>query len=122
MILGALEIAIREKIPLTLVVVNDAAHGYAKGLQHALFQGRYQSSDFKEMNYADTTGEMGRHSLRMEDPKNLGGASGGDPGKVRPQSDGRGRDSWPKPDDPRSGCRIPGQDQVRRPSPLEVCM
>lgn len=74
MTLGDLETAIREKIPLTLVVVNNAAHGYVKGLQHALFQGRYQSSDFKEMNYANIAREMGCHSLRVEDPKDLAGA------------------------------------------------
>jgi acetolactate synthase-1/2/3 large subunit len=45
-----------------------------KGLQHALFQGRYQSSDFKEMNYANIAREMGCHSIRVEDPKDLAGA------------------------------------------------
>ncbi|MBP1598068.1 MAG: ilvB 1 [Acidobacteria bacterium] len=74
MTLGDLETAIREKIPLTLVVVNNAAHGYVKGLQHALFQGRYQSADFKEMNYANIAREMGCHSLRVEDPNDLAGA------------------------------------------------
>ena len=74
MSMGDLETAIREKIPLTLVVVNNAAHGYVKGLQHALFQGRYQSSDFKEMNYANIAREMGCHSIRVEDPKDLAGA------------------------------------------------
>ena len=74
MTLGDLETAIREKIPLTLVVVNNAAHGYVKGLQHALFEGRYQSCDFKEMNYANIAREMGCHSLRVEDPKDLAGA------------------------------------------------
>jgi acetolactate synthase-1/2/3 large subunit len=74
MSMGDLETAIREKIPLTLVVVNNAAHGYVKGLQHLLFQGRYQSSDFKEMNYANIAREMGCHSIRVEDPKDLAGA------------------------------------------------
>lgn len=74
MTLGDLETAIREKIPLTLVVVNNAAHGYVKGLQHALFQGRYQSSDFHEMNYANIAREMGCHSIRVENPNDLGGA------------------------------------------------
>jgi acetolactate synthase-1/2/3 large subunit len=74
MTLGDLETAVREKIPVTLIVVNNAAHGYVKGLQHILFEGRYQSSDFKEMNYAHIARNMGCHSLRVEDPKDLAGA------------------------------------------------
>ncbi|HYB20122.1 MAG TPA: thiamine pyrophosphate-dependent enzyme, partial [Thermodesulfobacteriota bacterium] len=71
MALGDLETAIREKIPLTLVIVNNAASGYVKGLQHALFQGRYQSSDLKEMNYAKIAVEMGALGIRVKDPEKL---------------------------------------------------
>ena len=53
------------------MVVNNAASGYVKGLQHALFQGRYQSSDLKEMNYANIAREMGARGIRVEDPKDL---------------------------------------------------
>ena len=74
MTLGDLETAIREKIPLTLIIVNNAASGYVKGLQHALFQGRYQSSDLKELNYANIAREMGANGIRVEDPKDLVGA------------------------------------------------
>jgi acetolactate synthase I/II/III large subunit len=71
MTLGGLETAIRERIPTTWVVVNNAASGYVKGLQHALFNGRYQSSDLKEMNYARIAQEMGAQGIRVEDPMDL---------------------------------------------------
>ncbi len=38
--LGDLETAIREPIPLTIIILNDASFGYVKSLQHAIFQGR----------------------------------------------------------------------------------
>lgn len=71
MAMGDLETAIRERIPVTYVIVNNAAFGYVKGLQYALFQGRYQSSDLKEMNYARIAQEMGAHGIRVEDPDDL---------------------------------------------------
>jgi acetolactate synthase-1/2/3 large subunit len=74
MTLGDLETAVREKIPLTLVVVNNAAMGYVKGLQHVLFEGRYQSADLKETNYANIAREMGAHAVRVEEPGDLAGA------------------------------------------------
>jgi acetolactate synthase I/II/III large subunit len=71
MSMGGLETAIRERIPAVWVIVNNAACGYVKGLQHALFQGRYQSSDLKEINYANIAREMGAQGIRIEDPKDL---------------------------------------------------
>jgi len=35
-----------------VIVVNNAASGYVKALQHAMMGGRYQSADLVEMNYA----------------------------------------------------------------------
>jgi acetolactate synthase-1/2/3 large subunit len=74
MTLGDVETAVREKVPLTLVIVNNAAMGYVKGLQHALFEGRYQSADLKETNYANIAREMGAHAIRVEDPGDLAAA------------------------------------------------
>jgi len=76
MTLGDLETAVREKVPLTLVIVNNAAMGYVKGLQHALFEGRYQSADLKETNYSNIAREMGAHAVRVEEPGALAGALG----------------------------------------------
>jgi acetolactate synthase-1/2/3 large subunit len=68
MMLGELETARRAGIGLTIVVVNNAASGYVKALQHAMFRGRYQSSDLVEMDYAAIARAMGCAGIRVEDP------------------------------------------------------
>jgi len=74
MMLGELETAKRAGIGLTVVVVNNAASGYVKALQHAMFRGRYQSSDLVEMDYAAIARAMGCNGIRVEDPDDLGKA------------------------------------------------
>jgi acetolactate synthase-1/2/3 large subunit len=74
MMLGELETAKRAGIGLTVVVVNNAASGYVKALQHAMFRGRYQSSDLVEMDYAAIARAMGCNGIRVEDPDELGKA------------------------------------------------
>jgi acetolactate synthase I/II/III large subunit len=74
MMLGELETARRAGIGLTIVVVNNAASGYVKALQHAIFRGRYQSSDLVEMDYAAIARAMGCNGIRVEDPERLGEA------------------------------------------------
>ena len=74
MMLGELETARRAGIGLTIVVVNNAASGYVKALQHAMFRGRYQSSDLVEMDYAAIARAMGCNGIRVEDPDRLGEA------------------------------------------------
>jgi acetolactate synthase-1/2/3 large subunit len=74
MMLGELETARRAAIGLTIVVVNNAASGYVKALQHAIFRGRYQSSDLVEMDYAAIARAMGCNGIRIEDPNRLGDA------------------------------------------------
>jgi acetolactate synthase-1/2/3 large subunit len=74
MMLGELETARRAGIGLTIVVVNNAASGYVKALQHAMFRGRYQSSDLVEMDYAAIARAMGCNGIRVEDPDQLGTA------------------------------------------------
>jgi acetolactate synthase-1/2/3 large subunit len=71
MMLGELETARRAGIGLTIVVVNNAASGYVKALQHAIFRGRYQSSDLVEMDYAAIARAMGCNGIRIEDPDRL---------------------------------------------------
>jgi acetolactate synthase-1/2/3 large subunit len=68
MTLGEIETARRVGANLTVVVVNNAASGYVKALQHAMFARRYQSSDLVEMNYAEIARAMGCRGLRVEDP------------------------------------------------------
>jgi acetolactate synthase-1/2/3 large subunit len=72
--LGELETARRVGAPVTVVVVNNAASGYVKALQHAMFGRRYQSSDLVEMNYAAIAEAMGCRGIRVEDPDRLADA------------------------------------------------
>ena len=75
MMLGELETAQRVKAPFTLVVVNNAASGYVKALQHSFYGAdRYQSSDLVEIDYAKTARAMGCQGIRVEDPEALAAA------------------------------------------------
>jgi acetolactate synthase-1/2/3 large subunit len=75
MAMGELETARRLGAAIVVCVFNNAASGYVKALQHAVFgPGRYQSSDLAEMDYAAVARAMGCHGLRVEDPEALEGA------------------------------------------------
>lgn len=75
MTIGEIETARRLGAPFTLVVVNNAASGYVKALQHAMYgQGGYQSSDLMEVDYAAVARAYGCHGIRVEDPDALGEA------------------------------------------------
>jgi acetolactate synthase-1/2/3 large subunit len=58
---------------VTILVVNNAASGYVKALQHSVY-GAYQSSELVEMNYANIANAFGCHGIRVEDPEKLGDA------------------------------------------------
>ncbi len=55
-------------------MVNNAASGYVKALQQALFGGRFQSSDLSEVDYAKVADALGCHGQRVEDPDALSDA------------------------------------------------
>jgi acetolactate synthase-1/2/3 large subunit len=74
MMLGELETAKRLGLAFTIVVVNNAASGYVKALQQALFGGRFQSSDLNELNYARIAEAFGCQGIRVDDPGALGQA------------------------------------------------
>jgi len=75
MVLGELETARRLGLGLTVIVVNNAASGYVKALQHLMYgQGAYQSSDLAETDYARVAEAMGCHGARVERPDDLAGA------------------------------------------------
>ena len=71
MVLGELETARRLNLGFTLAIVNNAASGYVKALQHNMYEGRYQSSDLSETNYANVANELGCEGIRVEDPDEL---------------------------------------------------
>ena len=75
MSLGELETARRLGANFVAIVFNNAASGYVKALQHAVYgKGNYQSSDLCELNYADIAKGFGCHGIRVEDPAKLAGA------------------------------------------------
>ncbi len=72
MTLGELETARRLGLAFTLVVVNNAASGYVKALQHLMYgQGGYQSSDLREVDYAAVAEALGCAGVRVEKPGEL---------------------------------------------------
>ncbi|WP_371820261.1 thiamine pyrophosphate-binding protein [Verticiella alkaliphila] len=69
MSLGELETAVRMKLGFALIVVNNAASGYIKALQHLMYgPGSYQSSDLNETNYATVAQALGCQGVRVEHP------------------------------------------------------
>ncbi len=72
MTLGELETARRLGLGLTVLVVNNAASGYVKALQHLMYgEGAYQSSDLSETDYAAVARAMGCEGIRIEQPSDL---------------------------------------------------
>ena len=75
MTLGELETARRMGLDFTIIVVNNAASGYVKALQHLMYgEGAYQSSDLAETNYADAANALGCNGIRVEHPDQVAGA------------------------------------------------
>jgi acetolactate synthase I/II/III large subunit len=75
MSLGELETARRLGANFVAVVFNNAASGYVKALQHAVYgPGSYQSSELIEMDYATIAKGFGCHGIRVDNPEKLGAA------------------------------------------------
>jgi acetolactate synthase-1/2/3 large subunit len=75
MMLGELETARRLGLSFTIVVVNNAASGYVKALQHLMYgAGAYHASDLAETNYAKVAEALGVRGIRVEAPGELGAA------------------------------------------------
>jgi len=75
MSLGELETARRIGANFVAVVFNNAASGYVKALQHAVYgSGNYQSSDLVEMDYAAIANGFGCRGIRVTDPEKLSAA------------------------------------------------
>lgn len=75
MSLGDLETARRAGASFVAVVFNNAASGYVKALQHAVYgAGNYQSSDLVELDYAEIAKGFGCLGLRVDDPEKLAAA------------------------------------------------
>lgn len=75
MSLGELETARRLGANFVAVVFNNAASGYVKALQHAVYgAGSYQSSELVEMDYATIARGFGCHGIRVDGPDKLANA------------------------------------------------
>jgi acetolactate synthase-1/2/3 large subunit len=75
MMLGELETARRLGLTFTVIVVNNAASGYVKALQHLVYgAGSYHASDLAETNYAEAAKVLGCNGIRVEEPGQLAAA------------------------------------------------
>ena len=75
MMLGEIETARRLGLKFTVIVVNNAASGYVKALQHLVYgPGSYHASDLAETNYADAARALGCNGIRVERPEQLADA------------------------------------------------
>ncbi len=72
MMLGELETARRMALSFAVVVVNNAASGYVKALQHLMYgPGSYHASDLVETNYAKVANVLGCTGIRVEQPSEV---------------------------------------------------
>ena len=75
MMLGEIETARRLGLTFTIIIVNNAASGYVKALQHLVYgAGSYHASDLAETNYAEAAKALGCNGIRVEEPGQLAGA------------------------------------------------
>lgn len=77
MMLGELETARRLGLKFTMIIVNNAASGYVKALQHLIYgEGAYHASDLCETNYALAAEALGCNGIRVDHPDQLATAIG----------------------------------------------
>jgi len=75
MMIGELETARRLGVAIAVIVVNNAASGYVKALQHLVYGvGSYHASDLAETDYAEVARALGCRGIRVEHPGRLGAA------------------------------------------------
>lgn len=75
MVLGDLETASRLNLDFTVIVVNNAASGYVKALQHLVYgAGKHISADLNEVDFAKVAQSFNCTGIRVEDPAELEGA------------------------------------------------
>ena len=68
---GELETVMRLKLPITFVVIANAAYGWIKAGQKSGYQGRYFSVDFSLTDHARVAEAFGVRSFRVTDPRKL---------------------------------------------------
>jgi acetolactate synthase I/II/III large subunit len=68
---GELETVVRLKLPITMLVISNAAFGWIKAGQKSGFERRYFSVDFTRTDHAAVAAAFGVKSWRVEDPAAL---------------------------------------------------
>jgi len=71
---GELETAMRKALPITFIVLSNAAFGWIKAGQKTGFGERYFSVDFSPSNHAAIAAAYGLKTWRIEDPNKLDAA------------------------------------------------
>lgn len=70
---GEMETIVRQRVPVTMVVVSNAVYGWIKAGQKTGYAGRYFSVDFNRTDHAAVAAAFGVKSFRVEDPAALRG-------------------------------------------------
>ena len=73
MALAELETARRIGAPVIAVIVDNQTLGYVKALQHSLYNDRFISVDFLDVDYGAVGRAFGCYGARVDDPDQLGG-------------------------------------------------
>ena len=68
---GELETIVRERVPMTMIVVSNATYGWIKAGQKTGFNERYFSVDFSRTNHAAVAAAFGVKSYTVSDPREL---------------------------------------------------
>lgn len=74
MAVAELETAKRVGAPVICVVVNNRALGYVKALQHSMYDDRFLSVDFLDVDYSNVAQTFGCAGTRVNDADQLSGA------------------------------------------------
>jgi acetolactate synthase I/II/III large subunit len=65
---GELETIVRERVPITMIVLSNAVYGWIKAGQKSGFDARYFSVDFSRTNHAAVAAAFGVKSYTVDDP------------------------------------------------------
>jgi acetolactate synthase I/II/III large subunit len=68
---GEMETIVRERVPITMVVISNSVYGWIKAGQKSGFDSRYFSVDFTRTNHAAVAAAFGVKSYTVDDPAKL---------------------------------------------------
>ncbi|MEO7404365.1 MAG: thiamine pyrophosphate-binding protein [Burkholderiales bacterium] len=68
---GEMETIVRERVPITMIVISNSVYGWIKAGQRSGFDSRYFSVDFTRTNHAAVAAAFGVKSYTVDDPAKL---------------------------------------------------